>query len=216
MIKNEEENIKPPRVGTRDGATLVRAERKNNNNSPPKLLNRGIDDESNSEEEDEDPSRMIVACPRPVIVASEAPKGTPFTIQNMPNYITQDDSPAENTRSKTRKQETIMRMSDEVMLSCIQMTKQATINPKAAASRKYPVQLLCELAAAVLDQDTGDLLEYKHLLKHPKLKKLGQRARKESRKVSTGPARRSRGNKHNKIYTKRRHTCRPAKRLHTF
>ena len=88
----------------------------------------------------------------------------------MPNYITQDDSPAENTRSKTRRQETIMRMSDEVMLSCIQMTKKATINPKAAASKKYPMQLLCDLAGAVLDQDTGDLLEYKHLLKHPKLK----------------------------------------------
>ena len=61
-------------------------------------------------------------------------------------------------------------MSDEVMLSCIQMTKQVTINPKAAASRKYPSQLLCELAGAVLDQDTGDLLEYRHLLKHPKPK----------------------------------------------
>ena len=47
--------------------------------------------------------------------------------------------------------------------------------PKAAVSRKYPVQLLCELAGAVLDQDTGDLLEYKHLLKHPKLKETWDR-----------------------------------------
>ena len=97
------------------------------------------------------PTRKVVACPRPVIVTSEAPKGTPFPIQNMPNYITQDYSPAESTRSKTRRQETILRMLDEVMLSCIQMTKQATISPKAAASRKCPMQLLCELAGAVLD-----------------------------------------------------------------
>ena len=32
------------------------------------------------------------------------------------------------------------------------------------------MKLLRDLAGAVLDQDTGDLLEYKHLLKHPKLK----------------------------------------------
>ena len=56
------------------------------------------------------------------------------------------------------------------MLSCIQMTKQATVNQKAPASRKYPMQLLCELAGVILDQDAGDLLEYGHLLKHPKLK----------------------------------------------
>ena len=62
-------------------------------------------------------------------------------------------------------------MSFEAMLSCIQTTKHATVNPKAAASRKYPIQLLCELVGAVLDQDTGGLvLEYRHLLKHPKLK----------------------------------------------
>ena len=99
------------------------------------------------EDEDENPARKIVAWPRPDIVASEEPKGTPFHIQNMPNYITQDDLPAENTRSKTRKQEIILRMSDEGMLSCIQMTKQATVNLRAAAFRKYPMQLLCELAA---------------------------------------------------------------------
>ena len=87
--------------------------------SPPQLSNRGAEDECSSDEEEGDPTRLVVACPRPVIVASEEPKGTPFPIQNMPNYITQDDSPAENTRSKTRRQETIMRMSDEVMLSCI-------------------------------------------------------------------------------------------------
>ncbi len=37
-----------------------------------------------------------------------------------------------------------------------------------SASRKYPMQFLCDFAAAVLDNETGDLLEYRHLLKHPK------------------------------------------------
>ncbi len=37
-----------------------------------------------------------------------------------------------------------------------------------AASNNYPLQFLCDFAAAVLDNDTGDLLEYRHLLRHPK------------------------------------------------
>ena len=56
--------------------------------SPPQLFNRGEEDDTSSDEEEEDPNRLIVACPRPVIVASEEPKDTPFPIQNMPNYIT--------------------------------------------------------------------------------------------------------------------------------
>ena len=42
-----------------------------------------------------------------------------------------------------------------------------TINPRQAASRKYPMKLLCEMAGAVLDADTGDLLEYRHLIRRP-------------------------------------------------
>jgi hypothetical protein len=41
-----------------------------------------------------------------------------------------------------------------------------------AASQKYPLQFLCDFANAVLDDKTGNLLEYRHLLKHPKYKKV--------------------------------------------
>ena len=37
-----------------------------------------------------------------------------------------------------------------------------------AAARRYPLQFLCDFALVVLDEETGDLLEYRHLLKHPK------------------------------------------------
>jgi hypothetical protein len=37
-----------------------------------------------------------------------------------------------------------------------------------AASHKYPLQYLCVFASAVLDNKTGDLLKYRHLLRHPK------------------------------------------------
>ena len=39
-----------------------------------------------------------------------------------------------------------------------------------AASCKFPLQFLCNFESAVLDDKTGDLLEYCHLLKHPTYK----------------------------------------------
>jgi hypothetical protein len=39
-----------------------------------------------------------------------------------------------------------------------------------AAARRYPVTFIRDFASAVLDEETGDLLEYRHLLKHPKYK----------------------------------------------
>ena len=42
--------------------------------------------------------------------------------------------------------------------------------PSQAASRKYPIEFLCDFAGSVLDAETGELLEYRHLIKHPKYK----------------------------------------------
>ena len=42
------------------------------------------------------------------------------------------------------------------------------ITPQQATGCRYPLQFLCDLASAVLDNETGDLLEYQHLMKHPK------------------------------------------------
>ena len=46
----------------------------------------------------------------------------------------------------------------------------APFSPRQAASRTFPLQFLFDLAYAVLDDDTGNLLEYRHLIKHPKYK----------------------------------------------
>jgi len=60
---------------------------------------------------------------------------------------------------------------DEVMLFCAQASpKKYTIKPHQAAQHKYPLELLCEMAGAVLDKDTTDLLEYRHIIKHPEHK----------------------------------------------
>jgi hypothetical protein len=60
----------------------------------------------------------------------------------------------------------------EYMLHTMELpsTKTAPFNPQQAASRKYPLQFLCNLANAVLDDETGDLLKSWHLIKHPKYK----------------------------------------------
>ena len=62
---------------------------------------------------------------------------------------------------------------DEVMLSCCQMSRTSyQIDLQKAASRKYPLKLFCELAGTVLDEETGYLLEYCHIVKHPNQKKV--------------------------------------------
>ena len=80
---------------------------------------------------------------------------------------TQDEDihpPARNTRS----QSTILSIMDEVMLSCCQMSCTSyKIDPRKAASRKHPLKMFCKLAGAVLDEETGYLLEYCQIVKQP-------------------------------------------------
>jgi hypothetical protein len=57
------------------------------------------------------------------------------------------------------------------MLHCMEIPGyKAPFTARQAALRKYPLQFLSDLAYAVLDDETGDLLEYRHLMKHPKYK----------------------------------------------
>jgi len=57
------------------------------------------------------------------------------------------------------------------MLQCMEIPGyKAPFTAQQMASRKYPLQFLCDLAYAVLDDKTGNLLEYHHLMKHPKYK----------------------------------------------
>ena len=71
--------------------------------------------------------------------------------------VNDDSPPAHNTRSQVR---TIMQ---ETMLRMINI-QQPNFSPKRAASRKYPKEAL----AAVLNEETGELMEYRHLIANPK------------------------------------------------
>ena len=45
-----------------------------------------------------------------------------------------------------------------------------TFTAKQAAARKYPLQFIADFAGAVLDGKTGELFEYRHLMKNDKYK----------------------------------------------
>ena len=82
---------------------------------------------------------------------------------NAPAMISQDDdddAPSRNTRAAARNK---LLVAAEISGSCP--------TPKQAASRRYPLQFLVDLAGAVLDPETGEMLEYRHLIQRPKYKK---------------------------------------------
>ena len=81
---------------------------------------------------------------------------------------------SENTRHRATRRE-VRSVTNEAILSAIEISA-VPIRTQRLAQRQYPLQLLCELAGAVLDPTTGDLLEYRHLLAHPKYAKTWSRA----------------------------------------
>ena len=56
------------------------------------------------------------------------------------------------------------------MLMSIDIMKSNKITPSKLAQRIFPLALLCVFAGAVLDSATGEMLEYRHLIKHPQYK----------------------------------------------
>ncbi len=84
--------------------------------------------------------------------------------------IMQDEynsSPAANTRQQRK----IQTLTQDFMLQCMEIPGyMAPFTPQQAASRRNPLQFLCDLAYVKLNDKTGDLLDYHHLMKHPKYK----------------------------------------------
>lgn len=73
------------------------------------------------------------------------------------------EGPAYNTRQQT--------LTQEVALACMDIGGHS-LRPVNAASRKFPLQMLCDWAGVVLDGETGELLEYRHLMARPKYKEV--------------------------------------------
>jgi hypothetical protein len=77
----------------------------------------------------------------------------------------EDRLPAANTRQQ---QQTEM-LTQDCMFQMMEISDfKAPFTPAQAALRKFFLQFQCNFAYAILDEDTGNLLEYCHLIKHPK------------------------------------------------
>ena len=73
------------------------------------------------------------------------------------DMATTPDQPVDNTRAKQR---TLTITQEYVLVATVHITPY----------NNNPNRLLCEYAKSILDEKIGELLEYKHLIKHPKYK----------------------------------------------
>ena len=100
----------------------------------------------------------------------------------IPNNSSQDygDTPANNTKSQRRT------LTQEVMLSSMELTN-TPATPRQLASRKFPIKLLCEIAGAVLDGETGEMMECSHLRISPLYREMwGKSSGNEIGRLSQG------------------------------
>ena len=102
---------------------------------------------------------------------------TPVITQNKDDK--EDEPPVTNYTSKLRSQST-QTMTDKWLYSMIEFhgittTITNTVTPRMTASQKYPMQFLCNYVNAVIDNETGEIMEYRHLLKDPKHRERWQR-----------------------------------------
>ena len=84
-------------------------------------------------------------------------------------YEEEEAKPRYQTRSQTKRQ-IVSNITAEVILSTLEVTN-TKMEPAKLASRQFPLQVLCEITGAVLDDETGDLLEYRQLINHPKYRR---------------------------------------------
>ena len=122
-----------------------------------------IEDSSDNDDEEE-----VYNAPLEV----EYPTNTTTNNNNnaMPNVISQDDEATDTPANNTRSRRTTTSITQEALLMAIDITKSPRITPSALAKRKFPLAVLCAFAGAVLDATTGEMMEYRHLIKHPKHK----------------------------------------------
>ena len=121
------------------------------------------------------PSEQIVESPPRLIVGSgkrsfakEKQRGLLKELKNLqPENIQVDEAPpATRTRSRTRSASSVSAVAKAFCTAAD--VAGGAIAPQAAAARQFPLQVFAEMANAVLDKETGEMLEYRQLLKNPK------------------------------------------------
>ncbi len=134
------------------------------------------------------PQRVTKATPLPIVEFKEVPNHQTNLHTNTP-MITQDDSTSSTPPYNTRQQWITRTLTQDI--AC-QISK-VKLDMTQVAWRRYPLQFLCKWASAVRDDETGNLLEYQHLLKHPKYKEVWSKSigTKMRQLIIGGPLRKS-------------------------
>jgi hypothetical protein len=94
---------------------------------------------------------------------TEPPPSMQSPIISQDNY---DSPPSANTRHHCQG----MITQDFILHILEQTSKRMPFSPQQAASQRFPLQVLHDMASAIFDNETSELLEYCHLMKHPKYK----------------------------------------------
>ena len=107
---------------------------------------------------------LIVAYPKEAVYKASKEAQT---TQDHRNHSKQDEeeAPAHNNRARKG----MRSITQELMMAAVEMT---TVQPtlRNLASRKFPMQMLCEMAVSIMDMN-GNLLEYRHLMKRVEYRK---------------------------------------------
>ena len=91
--------------------------------------------------------------------------------EDLKEALPEADTPAANTRSRVGSGQ--RSGTQEVLMTVMDISGVGyMLTPKSTASRKFPKKFFSKMATAVLDGDTGELLEYRHLMKNPKYKEI--------------------------------------------
>lgn len=102
------------------------------------------------------PTWMIVALPQePIVKSPQKPLVKPGPIIKEPTYVVEEDSIAARIKARRSATSKVTATTDESIAERLLRRKQESRTEKA-----FPV----------LDPDTGQLLEYRQLLRHPKFK----------------------------------------------
>lgn len=144
-----------------DAATKVseinaRSPRVDNTVPPPRVQN-------NSTTQDQSRNTAIdprVISPTQWMDDDDDDDGPPNLQRNGRDYV----EPRYVTRSQKRLQGSV---TTDAIMGMLELTK-PKLDARKLATRRYPLQFLCEFANAVMDEDTGEMLEYRHLIKRPK------------------------------------------------
>jgi hypothetical protein len=84
----------------------------------------------------------------------------------------EEQVPRYNTRAQADKRKHLCgSVTTEAILSAVEMTFHK-LEPAKLAKRQYQLQLLCDIAGAVMDAETGEMMEYPHLIRKDKYKKV--------------------------------------------